>query len=80
MKHPGHYRGRLLQFEQTGIIKNVEEEYEGNFICVLKFVMCSNGKIYHVRSKQELKSQAEAKEAAAKLAVTSLGINICMHL
>ena len=72
--HPGYYRGRFLHFEQRNIIKSVTEEYENNFICVLTFIKCSNGRRHQFRSEKEFQTKADAKESAAKLAVRSLGM------
>ena len=76
--HPGHYRGKLLHLQQTGVIKDVVKDvakcYEGNFVQKVTFVKCANGCEYTFRSEKEFSSKPEAEESAAKLAVLSLGI------
>ena len=73
VRHPAHYRGRLLNLIQQSIIKDVIEDYQNNFVCVLKFTKCSNNCVYNFKSEKEFKSKTEAKENAAKIAVHSLG-------
>jgi hypothetical protein len=70
--HPGHYRFRLLQLEQQGIISDVREEYKDNFICVLTFVHVSTRRKLPFQSEKVVGTKAEAKESAAKVAVLFL--------
>jgi hypothetical protein len=72
--HPGYYRGRFLKLDQRDIITGVAENYlnESGFVCVLKFVKCSNKRQYQFRSEKGFRTKQEAKESAAKLALLSL--------
>lgn len=78
--HPGHYRGRLLQFEQTKVITNLKEDYQGNYICILTFTHASTRRRLRFQSEKTFKSKAEAKESAARVAVLSLGMLLHIYI